>query len=71
MKLEMLENGQSKLGAEKREVEVRIVEFCDLESQSEFRIATDLPLEGEGGVRGEKLPKCIDKDGKYNFFGSS
>lgn len=55
MKLEMLENGQSKLGAEKRKVEVRIVEFCDLESQSEFRIATDLPLEGEGGVSNEEI----------------
>jgi len=55
MKLEMLENGQSKLGAEKRKVEVRIVEFCDLESKSEFRIATDLPLEGEGGVSNEEI----------------
>jgi hypothetical protein len=52
-----------KLGAEKREVEVRIVEFCDLESKSEFRIATDLPLEGEGGVsnQGKRILTILDQ----------
>lgn len=43
MTLEMLENGRCKLGKGKRQVEVRVVAFCDLESRTEFRIATDLP----------------------------
>ena len=30
--LEMLENGQCKLGKDKRQIEVRVAAFCDLES---------------------------------------
>lgn len=43
MNLEMLENGECKLGKGKRQVEVRVAAFCYLESRTEFRIATDLP----------------------------
>lgn len=43
--LEMLENGKCKVGKDEREVEVRVVAFCDLESRSEFRLATNLPPE--------------------------
>jgi putative transposase len=32
-----------------------VAAFCDLESQTEFRIATDLPLEGEGAVSNEEI----------------
>lgn len=53
--LEMLENGQCKLGKDQRQIEVRVVAFCDLESQTEFRLATDLPLEGEGAVSHEEV----------------
>lgn len=53
--LEMLENGKCKLGKDKRQIEVRVVAFCDLESQTEFRLATDLPLEGEGAVSNEEV----------------
>jgi putative transposase len=53
--LEMLENGKCKLGKDKRKIEVRVVAFCDLESQTEFRLATDLPLEGEGAVSNEEV----------------
>jgi putative transposase len=53
--LEMLENGQCKLGKDQREIEVRVVAFCDLESQTEFRLATDLPLEGEGALSNEEV----------------
>ncbi len=55
MTLEMLENGRCKLGKGKRQVEVRVVAFCDLESRTEFRIATDLPLEGKGAVSNEEI----------------
>lgn len=53
--LEMLENGKCKLGKDKRQIEVRVVAFCDLESQTEFRLATDLPLQGEGAVSNEEI----------------
>lgn len=53
--LEMLENGKCKLGKDKRQIEVRVVAFCDLESQTEFRRATDLPLQGEGAVSNEEV----------------
>lgn len=32
--LEMLENGKCKLGKDQRQIEVRVVAFCDLESQT-------------------------------------
>ena len=53
--LEMLENGKCKVGAVKDAVEVRVVMFCDLEKRTEFRLATDLPDEGEGGVSNEEI----------------
>jgi IS4 transposase len=53
--LEMLDNGKCILGKNKRQIEVRVVAFCDLESKTEFRLATDLPLEGEGAVSNEEV----------------
>jgi hypothetical protein len=39
-----IRNGKCKLGKYKRQIELRVVAFCDLESQTEFRLATtDLP----------------------------
>ena len=40
--LEMLENGNCKVGKDEREVEIRVVAFCDLETQVEFRLASNL-----------------------------
>jgi len=48
--LEMLENGKCKVSAGKEAVEVRVVMFCELEKRTEFRLATDLPWEREGGI---------------------
>ena len=42
MKLEMLENGNCKLGGEQDNVEIRVVNFCSLENQVEYRLATNL-----------------------------
>lgn len=53
--LEMLENGQSKVGKDEREVEIRVVAFCDLEERTEFRLATNLPFDGEEGVSNEEI----------------
>jgi putative transposase len=41
----MLENGNCKVGKEEREVEIRVVAFCDLEKRKEFRLATNLKEE--------------------------
>jgi len=53
--VEMLENGKCKVGAGKDAVEVRVVMFCDLEKRTEFRLATDLPWEGESAVSNEEI----------------
>ncbi len=42
MKLEILENSNFLLGGEKDNVEIRIVNFCSLENQREYRLATNL-----------------------------
>jgi len=51
----MLENGKCKIGTGKDAVEVRVVMFCDLKKRTEFRLATDLPSEGEGAVNNEEI----------------
>jgi IS4 transposase len=48
--LEMLENGNCKVGKDKREVEIRVVAFCDLETKTEFRLVTNLPDTVENAV---------------------
>lgn len=40
--LEMLSNGNCLVGKGEREVEIRVVSFCDLEKRTEFRLATNL-----------------------------
>ena len=42
MKLKMLENGNCLLGGEKDNVEIRVSNFCSLENQVEYRLATNL-----------------------------
>jgi putative transposase len=53
--LQMLENGNFLVGAGKEKVEVRVVIFSDLESGTEFRLATNLPASGEGAVSNEEI----------------
>jgi IS4 transposase len=53
--LEMLDNDKCILGKNKRQIEVRVVAFCDLESKTEFRLATDLPVEGKNAVSNEEV----------------
>ena len=43
--LEMLENGKYLIGSKKNQVEDRVVNFCDLENQSEYRLVTNLSEE--------------------------
>ncbi len=53
--LEMWENGNCKVGKDEREVEIRVVAFCDLEEKTEFRLATNLPESGDEGVKNEEI----------------
>lgn len=55
MKLHMQENGQCLLGSGKKQVEVRIVAFSDIETQSEYRLATNLPTTGESQLDNENI----------------
>jgi putative transposase len=50
--LKLLDNGKSLLGTGAEQVEVRVVSFCDLESRSEYRVATNLP---EAEVNSEEI----------------
>jgi IS4 transposase len=43
MHLEMLEDGYFLVGKDKGQVKVKVTAFCDLESRSEFRLASKLP----------------------------
>ena len=51
----MLDDGNSKVGKDEREVEIRVVAFCDLEDRTEFRFATNLPFDGEEAVSNEEI----------------
>ena len=53
--LEMLESGNCKVGKDEREVEIRVVAFCDIETKSEFRLATNLLNEGEEQVSNQEI----------------
>lgn len=55
--LEMLENGKYLLGVGKEQVEVRVVNFCDLEEEHEFRLVTNLPEGGEEGITNQEIGK--------------
>ena len=57
--LEMLENEKCKVGTGKDAIEVRVVMFCDLKKRTEFRLATDLPSEGDSAVSNEENSKNI------------
>ena len=61
VKIEMLENGKCKVGTGEDSVEVRMVMFCDREEKTEFRIATNLEWEGEGGVSNEEIGEIYVK----------
>ena len=55
IQLKMLENGNCLLGLGKEQVEARVVSFCDLEERTEFRLVTNLPVEGEKGISNAEI----------------
>jgi len=54
-KLEMLKNGNCLIGTGSGKVEARVVNFCDWETGSEFRLVTNLPASGNSGLTNEKI----------------
>jgi len=55
IKLEMLENGEYLMGTGTAQVQGRVVMFCDREEKTEFRLVTNLPETGEGGISNEEI----------------
>jgi putative transposase len=55
MNLQMLENGKFLVGTGAKKVECRIVNYCDLEERTEFRLATNLTETGEFTVSNEEI----------------
>jgi putative transposase len=55
MSLKMLENGRFLLGTGAKKVECRVVNYCDLEERTEFRLATNLPETGEFAASNEEI----------------
>lgn len=53
--LELKENGFFRVGKNEESVEVRVVNFCDRETQKEYRLATNLPVSGEFEVSNEEI----------------
>ena len=55
MSLQMQENGKFLVGTGTKKVECRIVNYCDLEERTEFRLATNLPEIGEFSISNEEI----------------
>jgi putative transposase len=55
MSLQMLENGKFLVGTGAKKVECRVVNYCDLEERTEFRLATNLSETGEFGASNEEI----------------
>lgn len=67
IKLEMSdEDGYFFAGVERRKV--RVVNFCDLETRTEFRLATNLPEEGEIGISNEEIGCIYEKRWKIELL---
>lgn len=61
MKIEMLENGNCKVGTGKKQIEERVVMFSDREEKTEFRLITNIPREEETGMTEEEIGEIYTK----------
>ncbi|MEA5478944.1 transposase, partial [Pseudanabaena galeata UHCC 0370] len=59
--LELLDNGNAILGTGKDKVEVRLVIFSDLETRSEFRLATNLSETDNQTVSNDEIAEIYKK----------
>jgi putative transposase len=55
MSLQIQENGKFLVGTGTKKVECRIVNYCDLEEKTEFRLATNLPEIGEFAISNKEI----------------
>ncbi len=55
IRIKMLENGHFLVGTGEEQVEARVVNFCDLESRTEFRFVTNLPETGDEEISHEEV----------------
>jgi len=53
--LQMLEDGHCIIGKGKKQVKARLIAFGDIESNTEFRFATNLPETGEAGISDDEI----------------
>ena len=53
--IQMLENGSYLLGKGEEQLEVRLVMFCDVETRTEFRLATNLPESGASRLSNQEI----------------
>jgi IS4 transposase len=53
--LKMLESGKFVVRTGEEKLEVRVVNFCDLEEKHEFRLVTNLPEGEEGGITNQEI----------------
>jgi putative transposase len=59
------ETGLIKIGSSKDTPAYRVINFCDLETKTEFRLVTNLPANGEVAVTDN-----IVYDGELNCYGN-
>ena len=62
----ILEDSQGCLVAEESVLEIRVIAFCDVDKESEYRLATKLAASGERAITMKKSDKNIEKEGQYN-----
>jgi putative transposase len=55
MSLQMLENGKFLVGTGAKKIECRVINYCDLEERTEFRLATNLPETEEFAASNEEI----------------
>jgi len=53
--LKMLDNGNFLVGKGSEQIEARVVMFSDIKEKNEFRLVTNLPATGEGGISNEEI----------------
>ena len=55
-KLEFIENSELiKVGTGKNSGLYRVINFCDIETKTEYRLVTNLPSRGENSVSNEEI----------------
>ena len=59
--LKMLENGHFKIGQKDKECEARVVSFCDLKSQEEYRLVTNISAEEFGGFNNYEIAEMYKR----------